>query len=531
MKKFRPLFLSVLSSFLLIAAWPVSPFTALIFVAFVPLLLLEQKCKNRSVFLGWTYLSLLIWNIGTTWWTCNSTVPGGIAAIAANSLLMCIPWIGFYNVKKRMGETAGYISLIIFWLAFEYIHLNWELSWPWLTLGNAFATHPGWVQWYEYMGTGGGSFWVMLLNVLIFQLVREPGEKRWTKELRPKILLIAFFVLIPLAISILLTKLRGEQQDQKPPVKNIVIVQPNIDPWDEKHVAGKEEAQIQKLIGLSESLIDSNTALVVWPETAIPVAINEDSLKTSYFMAPVWDFAKKHPLINLLTGVEGFRFYDEQHKTIYSRRIPDSHEWVDAYNSAVLMDSVNFQVYHKSKLVPGAETTPSFLHFLDSWFEKFGGTTGGYARQEERTVLRAYNGSYNIAPSVCYESIYGEFMSKYIHNGASIIAVITNDGWWGNTAGYKQLESYARLRAIETRRWIVRSANTGISCFIDPFGRVFNPQPWDKAAVIKMDIPAKTELTFYVEHGELIFKFAVLATICLVLWNLFLVIKSKIRRG
>jgi len=531
LKKFRPLFLSLLSGFLLFAAWPVSSLTAFIFFAFVPLLLLEQTCKNRFIFLGWTYLTLLIWNIGTTWWTCNSTVPGGIAAIVANSGLMCIPWIGFFNVKKRMGETLGYISLIIFWLTFEYIHLNWELSWPWLTLGNVFATHPGWVQWYAYTGTGGGSLWVMLLNVLIFQLVREPWEKRWTKELRNKILSIILFLLVPFFLSFLLKEQPDKKPDRQAQIKNIVIVQPDIDPWDEKHVAGKEEAQIQKLIHLSESEIDSRTVLVVWPETAIPVAINEDSMKTSYFMAPVWDFIKSHPAINLLTGVEGFRFYDERHRTIYSRKIPDSHIWVDAYNSAVLMDSIHFQVYHKSKLVPGVETTPSFLHFLDSWFEKFGGTTGGYAKQEDRTPLKAYNGSYNIAPSVCYESIYGEFMSKYVHNGASILAVITNDAWWGNTAGYKQLESYARLRAIETRRWIVRSANTGISCFIDPFGRVFDPQPWDKATAIKMDIPAKTDLTFFVEHGELIFKFAVLATICLVIWNLFFLIKSKIRRG
>src|ERR1700748_2795971 len=120
LKAIHPAILSAVSGLLLFAAWPVSPLTFLIFIAFVPLLIMEDRGMSRVLFFVYTYLALLIWNIGTTWWTCNSTVPGGIAAMLANSLLMCIPWMGFYNVKKRMGNTAGYISFIIFWLCFEY---------------------------------------------------------------------------------------------------------------------------------------------------------------------------------------------------------------------------------------------------------------------------------------------------------------------------------------------------------------------------------------------------------------------------
>ncbi len=190
-----------------------------------------------------------------------------------------------------------------------------------------------------------------------------------------------------------------------------------------------------------------------------------------------------------MTGIEGFKIFDEQHKGPYSFRITNSDKYADSYNSAVLFNADTSIVYHKSKLVPGAEALPSFVRFLSGWFEKFGGTDGSYARQKERTVLKTYNHSYNIAPAICYESIYGEFMTAYIRNGADLIAVITNDGWWGDTQGYKQHESYARLRAVESRRWIVRSANTGISCFIDPLGDVIDPQPWNKTAVIRMEVP------------------------------------------
>lgn len=527
LKKFNPLLLSLLSGLLLFAAWPVSPLTFLIFIAFVPLLWLEQQITSRKKFFGWTYLTLVVWNIATTWWVLNSTLIGGAAAILANSLLMCVPWLLFYNIKKKRGDKIGYTALILFWMTFEYIHLNWELSWPWLTLGNVFASHPNWVQWYEYTGTSGGSLWILLVNVLLFLLLREKVQQsRWNTR---QITLIGILLIIPLMISWWTTTNKGlsEFRNADP---NIILVQPNVDPWDEKFVAGKEQAQLQKLIRLSESQIDSNTALVVWPETAVPVAINEDEMKSNYFMAPVWDFLKRHPSVNLLTGIEGFRFYDEKDKSPYSSKVPESNKYADSYNSAVLLDSSHFQVYHKSKLVPGVETLPSFLKFMSPLFDKFGGTTGGYARQSERTVLQTYNSSYHVAPAVCYESIYGEFMSAYVRNGADLIVVITNDGWWGNTAGYRQHENYARLRAIETRRWVARSANTGITCFIDPSGEVINPQPWDKTAVIKMDIPAIRSLTFYVKYGDILSRLAIAAAILLLVWSLITTLLSRQKR-
>jgi len=430
-----------------------------------------------------------------------------------------------------MGPGMGWLALVVYWLSFEYIHLTWELSWPWLTMGNVFATHPNWVQWYEYTGTSGGTLWVWLVNLLIFQLLRN--------RVRPAIFnkrtlfWCVCACLLPAALSyLLLVRQRPANRfHPEPGAPNIVIVQPNIDPWDEKFVAGKQEAQLRKLIQLSESAIDSNTALLIWPETAVPVAINEDSMKNAYFMQPVWDFLKKHPDLNLLTGVEGFRFFSEQNKTVYSQKIPGTSLYAEEYNSAVLLDSDEFQAYHKSKLVPGVETLPSFLKFMESWFEKFGGTTGGYARQEERTVLKTYNHTYDIAPAVCYESIYGAYMARYIRRGANLIVVITNDGWWGDTPGYKQHENYARLRAIETRRWVARSANTGISCFIDPLGEVFDAKPWNTVATIKRAVPANTVVTFYAKQGDIISMIAMVATILVLVISLVYFIKSKLGRG
>ncbi len=530
MKNLHPLLLSFLTGLLLFAAWPTSPFTSLIFFAFVPLLWLERQGIRRKKFFGWVYLSMLVWNVSTTWWVWNATAPGAVGAFLANSLLMCLPWLGFHYIKKRIGETIGYLSLVVLWMSFEYIHLqDWGLSWPWLTLGNIFATHPGWVQWYEFTGASGGTGWILVVNILLFRLLWERYKRGVYTGQRTAWFLIALFA--PFALSFFIST--GLHPSAGETDKNIVIVQPNIDPY-EKIFTGSFEAQLQKLIRLSDSSVDNNTVLVVWPETALYMenGIDEAHMKENYFLRPLWDFLRRHPSVNLLTGVESYRIFDDSHGGT-ARRLPSGNRYAEDYNAAVLLDSSGpAAFYHKSMLVPGVETLPSFLHFLAPVFEKFGGTTSGYTRQKERTPLTATNNSYSIATAVCYESIYGEFMSRYVRNGADLIAVITNDGWWGNTPGYHQHENYARLRAIETRRWLIRSANTGVSCVIDPEGRVIDPRPWDLAATIRYPAPVPDHrLTFYTRYGDWLSKLALALSILFLGWNIITILKTRRSRG
>jgi len=533
MKKSHPLLLSLLSGLLLYAAWPMSPLTPLIFVAWVPLLWLQERGLSGKRFFGWTYLSMLTWNATTTWWIWNASPPGAAGAIVANSLLMCLPFAAGYFVKRRMGDRAGHIALVAFWLSFEYFHLrDWGLSWPWLTLGNVFAGHTGWVQWYAFTGVSGGGCWILVTNILVFQML---ATKKW----RVYSGWLAAVLLVPIGISIGLSA-RERHLAELPaeagtPARNIVIVQPNIDPY-KKLSTGSFDAMLQKLIRISESGLDSNTTLLIWPETALYMEnhINEENMKGNYFLNPLWDFLRRHPHISLLTGVESYRMYKNGQQTTTARKV-EGDLYVDDYNAAMVLDSTGpLAIYHKTMLVPGVETLPPFLHILDSWFEKFGGTSSGYTGQTARTVLPAA-GQYHIAPAVCYESIYGEFMSRYVRNGADLIAVITNDGWWGNTPGYRQHENYARLRCIETRRWLVRSANTGVSCVIDPLGNIVELRSWDTEAFIRRTVPVESGLTFYVAFGDLVSWLAIAITILItgqLLWRgLKSFAKNKSRHG
>ncbi len=520
LKRFTHLFIAIAGGLLLWAAWPVSSLTFLIFVAWIPLLWLESKVKSRKKFVALTYLVMFIWNVATTWWIWNASIPGGAAAFLANSFIMCLPWLGFKIVKKRLGSSIGYISLIAFWMCFEYIHLqDWGLSWPWLTLGNAFATHPQWVQWYEFTGTSGGSLWIMLSNIFLFLFFVEYQRNGRSKKYFGLMLSWALILVIPIFLG---GRLSDRSETFIAPDKNIVVVQPNIDPYEKvSDAAGSFEAQLQKLISTSEKKIDSNTALVIWPETALftPSRIDEASLKGNFFLNPLWAFLKRHPNMSLFTGIESYRQFD--HKTKYSEEFNGF--FYESYNGSMLIDSSGASAfYHKSMLVPGVETLPWFLKFIDKWFAKFGGTTAGYAKQKERTVLNEKNG-FKIAPAICYESIYGEFMRKYINSGANLICIITNDGWWKKTPGHRQHMNYARLRAIETRTWVARSANTGISCFIDPYGNVIDPQPYDTNAAIKLNIPAGVNSkTFFVKHGDVLSKVMIAFSILLFGWTITL---------
>jgi len=233
---------------------------------------------------------------------------------------------------------------------------------------------------------------------------------------------------------------------------------------------------------------------------------------------------KRHPHASLFTGIESFRRFDSATK--YSENFDGN--FYESYNGSVVLDSNGAKsFYHKSMLVPGVETLPWFLKFIAKWFEKFGGTAAGYAKQNERTVLTVNDG-YKIAPAICYESIYGEYMSKYVRNGANLICIITNDGWWKNTPGHKQHMNYARLRAIETRTWVARSANTGISCFIDPNGNVIDPQPYNTTAAIKLFIPVEDHSpTFFVKHGDILSKLMIAISIILLAWAIVLKVKRK----
>ena len=143
---------------------------------------------------------------------------------------------------------------------------------------------------------------------------------------------------------------------------------------------------------------------------------------------------------------------------------------------------------------------------IDFLLPKLGGTQSGYSTQSERTVFNNNVIRQKAAPIICFESVFGEFVTKYVANGAEFLCIITNDGWWKNTYGYKQHLSYASLRAIETRRCVARAANTGISCFINKRGEIIKSSDWWKPTILRGTIYTNKSFTTYVKYGDFILR-------------------------
>ena len=292
----------------------------------------------------------------------------------------------------------------------------------------------------------------------------------------------------------------------------VVLVQPNIDPYNEKFGGMTSLDQVRKILDLAEDQITPNTKFVVAPETAVPDALSEDKLEGSQEYQLLEEFAQKHPQISIVIGATTYHFFSEDEPIPLTARTANGGAKYEVYNTALLVrkDSIP-EFYHKSKLVPGVEMMPFpgfFMHFQDLAFN-LGGTTGSLGRQKVRDVFYHQDGTV-VAPVVCYESIYGEFVGDYVKNGAEAIFIITNDGWWGDTPGYKQHLAYARLRAVEQRRSVARSANTGISATINQRGDVIAQSQWWEPAVIRDTIKVNKEQTPYAKNGDVIARTSLL---------------------
>jgi len=539
---------SLLTGVLLWAGWPAHGFPFLLLIAFCPLLIIEeyyyQERRNYKAFalFRFAYISALSWNILSTWWIINSSIVGAILAIVLNSMFMALILVLFHYVRIKTNSRTGYAALPILWISFEYFHLNWSGSWPWLTLGNGFANFANCVQWYEYTGVLGGSLWILVSNVVIFNLLKnvwlnkkESGETERIKTTRKSLLAAVSIVVLPLIFSaVALVKYRFYHDAICSDIKkvNVVVVQPNIDPYNEKF-SGDFKTQLTKMLQLADTKVDSTTDYLVFPETALTEEIWENNWDNSYSIPALKDYLKKYPRLSIVTGVASVKQYNKGDSIPETaRKFTQDEGYYDAYNTAIqVSNNYPLQVYHKCKLVPGVETMPfrKLLAPLADWAFALGGTSGTLGTQKEPSVFYSPDTKTTIGTAICYESIYGEYIGEYVQKGAQLLFIITNDGWWGDTPGYKQHLSYARLRAIETRRCIARSANTGTSAFIDEWGTITQPTGWWQTAVIKASLPIHDNITFYVQHGDYIGWIMCWLTAILLAYTLFMVFKKKLR--
>ena len=501
--------------------------TPLVFISWVPLFIVEnnvfnKKYRSSKVYIH-AFLSFFIYNLGSTWWIWNASAGGAVFAIVLNAIIMAFVFYLSHLIRKRVEGKIGYLIFILGWISFEYLHYYWELSYPWLTLGNVFSITPSVVQWYSVTGVLGGTFWVLIINVLLFQVLKSVLIKKqnWKNEIKSISLLIGILVL-PLIYSII-TYVNYEES--KNPIE-VIALQPNVDPYNEKFNLDLK-VQLDKLFEEADKLVTPKTKFILAPETAVSASFYEDELTSLPFYQYMLDRKKNWFNASFYVGASTLKVFQTK-KSAASRKMEGGPGFYESYNTSLLIDEFNSPSFvHKSKLVLGVEKIPflTMIPWLGDLAIDLDGASGSLGIEEEPRVLKASQTVF--APIICYESIYGEFIAQQVRKGAEEIFVITNDGWWGNTPGYKQHASFSQLRAIENRRDVVRSANTGISCFINQRGDVIQKTEWWKQTAIKGIVNKNKELTFYSRFGDLIGK---LASLILSVLLIFKVIERVVKR-
>lgn len=508
------------------------PFTGsmplLMLVAWVPLLIVEDnifrnRYRSSKLFIH-SYLTFLVYNVGATWWIWNASAGGAIFAFVLNSLLMALVFQAVHITKKHVGIKEGIAAFVLFWVGFEYLHYYWELSWPWLNLGNVFATTPEWVQWYSFSGVLAGTAWVLIVNMLAFLVVKNVFIKRkeW-KSQKGLLTLFSSVIIFPISFSLI----QYYTYEEKGTPSEVVVTQPNVDPYNEKFT-GSVNDQLDKICDLADKLVSDKTDFVLAPETALPFSFFEDEIQRIIYYHYLVERKANWKNAALLIGASTKKYFKERHSRA-SRKIFGGPGYEENYNSSLLIDEYDHTRFvHKSKLVLGVEKVPfsNMFPFLEELSINNGGTSGTLGIEDESQTM--YSKGMKFAPIVCYESIYGEFISNQCKKGAELLFIITNDGWWGDTPGYKQHMALARLRAVENRRSIARSANTGTSCFINQRGDVLQTTAWWQPASIKQTLLKNKEKTFYTRFGNILGSSIAYASLFLFMFSLLKILKNKL---
>ncbi len=506
----KKILFAALTGILLAIAWPTYGFPLFLFFAFVPLLLTEYQLRNtpksKGRFFGLSYISFFIWNIITTWWIYNSSGFGMWFAVLVNTLLMTLVFWLYHILAKKLPFNLSLLFLVSLWLSFEYMHLNWDFSFPWLNLGNGFASFPSWIQWYEYTGTFGGSLWVWTVNIIVFKGILLYKEHKDKIILQRTLIQSSVSIIIPLLISFIILKTYTEKGN----TVEVVVLQPNIDPYTEKY--NTTDKAVSKLLdSLAETKISNYTDFIIAPETVFADNNRLSQFPVSIAKKTGQRFINKHPNVNFISGISMYDRFSNPAKVHKQTNYIRENDYYDDFNSAfIVRQDGSTELYNKTKLVVGVENFPYqnlLKPLLGDVMLDLGGTVAKKTTQEEREVFFTKD-SIGVAPIICYESIYGEFVTGYSKNQADFFAIITNDAWWGNTQGHRQHLSYASLRAIENRKSVARSANTGISAFINQTGYITTSLPYGTQGALTSSIHCNTTLTFYAKTGNYIARIA-----------------------
>ena len=495
----RDFLLAVFAAAVLAFAFPRFDVEALAFVALVPLLVAFEGLNVRQgAWLG--YIFGLHWNVFLLYWLSPATTPGFICAVIYLALYQAL--FGFlYVAARRHGRLPALLCAPVLWVAVEWLRSIGYLAFPWGLLAHSQYKFNLLIQIADVAGTWPVSLAVVAVNVLVYYILTN--RRHVATWLRAGGAAAALF-----GALCLYGALARVTPDEGQPIR-VAVLQPNIDQdvkWDPEY----RDQTIRVLVNLSYEAKREGATLIIWPETATPFYLFEDP----FYRELIFDVAEDLS-VDLLTGtVER----DPRPNVVRGR---DHYR----YNAAALITPARDVAgrYAKVRLVPFGEHIP-WEADAPAVTETLFASSGDFTPGPGWEVIRPPG--YDFGCLICYEAVFPNISRAYSRGGADFLVNITNEAWFGRTNAPYQTLSSAVFRAVENRSWYVRAANTGVTCFIDPNGRVVRKSKIYIRNQLTDDVYRRQYLTFYARHGDW-FAYVVAAAAAIICgWTLFTVAKQ-----
>jgi len=522
--------LAIISGLLLGFSFPPSPFYSLAYVAFIPMFYLFAYSGSYNRIAKYSYLFLLVFHLLTVYWTGGYSVGKDLWMMIAGAAVVFIhptlflPFILIpFFIRKRLGLIPGLIAFALFWTSFEYLHSLGEYSFPWLTVGNSQAYDINRIQIIEYSSIYGLTLLIFAFNILAFLLLWKMAMGQWKLRSLP-----VTAVLILLMIIYIGPALYGKWIIKKESIESgksvcVGVIQPNFDPWDKWGGGAREKYnsyfyQFDTYIDETHILARYKPDIILWPETAIPFHILLPRYATYLSTLQLLVDTLQLPIF---TGLPTIEYFDSLHAPATAQRISGTEIFAESYNSAIFIQPkcIPGPIHRKSILVPFAERIPYaqvFRFLIEPLKWNVGISSWGKGEDTMIYVIPLKERSASrFSGMVCYESAYPNYVREFVKRGAEFLVVLTNDSWWGNTSGAYQHASFASLRAVETRRWVVQCANGGISMIVDPTGTVHSATSLYSKTRFIGDIFPRSEKTVYVKYGDFVAQFCLVISVML----------------
>jgi len=513
--KKKELLYGLISGVLLGISFPPFPFPILIFFAFIPYFFVIEKKEQLGSINRFTYYTVFIFTLITLYWVGSWTkeadpflMISGVLLMFINPAIFLIPSTIYYFSKKSLNKKISLFLFPFFWVAFEYAYSITDLRFPWLMLSNSLPYFNWFIQIADIIGAYGISLLILFINVFLYLFIKNYIEKKRNNLFYASAAVLLF--VIPVIYGMYKTSV-FEHSSRK--IK-VGLIQPNLNPWD-KWEAGNLDEQLNLYLSLSQDAVNQGAKLIVWPESALPVYLLSGNYP--YEVERIHQFVDSNN-VYLMTGMPDVNFYFDLSKAPKdAKRIKNSDVAYTSYNSILLFSpfTSTVQKYGKIKLVPFGEKVPfveqlPFLGELIKWQVGISSWNVG----KEQTIFNFMN--IKAAGVVCFESVYPDFVADFVRKGAELLIVVTNDSWYGYSSGPFQHKEIAALRAIENRRTLIRVANGGISCIIDPLGRTINETKLFTKTELVGYAELRNEKTFFTKYPLIIPSIAFILSLLIV---------------